>query len=936
MLSLIIMLLAFSQPPSPPPWQKLVPAPQARLGLRVMEGCAVEVVAEGPALIGATRLLMVPEGLIATDHSLMRTKRPWSWKDGRLVPGELGRSPLNGMPGLHPHFLRSKAAPPIAPGNALSTTAPIDGTMLKGDRFPPIIQGWWLTAHPGRPALSAYRVVSREGADAVSDGIDLVVADFRDMEIISLTEGPDGAVYALDIRGASALAPRILRLTWAGVEDAPALKPHPFDRFSELAKARPEALVEMLKGEDALARTAAAQALAAKPVEAAELIGRLMADPEAPSDARLEALRILEPHWKPAMKAIVIDLLEQPGEHLRMAAAEVLGWRAGKKDQDCAGVLLKALGDGDVGVRIKVAATLSTLRIDGGAEALANTLTLEDVSAGAMRAAFVASLATYGGRGMEALLGAAESGVRRQAERAVAVAAECGNEALVESLPRWLENPNLNESQRQALLVGGSRSPKFPEKASEKVLNWLVEHQEEAGAARAAGVEMLAKAGVVRGEQGRAFLKALLADANPAAQASGAMAAGIAGMKDLYPEVVALARKTGAPAAVRSASVRSLLLVRHASAVDAARAFLEETDPSTDIPAEWLSPVWEGLFSQDAATAVAVAVKRLPAYTDSSLIRVILRGARQDRAAAERLMRAAPLARLSDGDLEQLLDDPENIAHRAPLMQQWLGRQAPASKPADSEAMERGRTVFLSESARCIQCHRWGAGKPLAGPDAAVILRGRPRTEAIKALMYPSAHFDRAYESTVFKLKNGQEFTGISGPRQGGMESITGEDGVVRVVPTADMASRRLSGRSLMPDLAATVFNRNEANALVSLVEQGMPALAMPVVVRHVPVSPDAESAMLKGDLANPSWLPWKGELPSSIEGVLLEATVESATGGPARPILEGGFLVRIWVDGTLQPEALPVLPKGAGKVVAWVIPAKRKWDWAFLPVGGN
>ena len=932
----VLMLVAFGQPPSPPPWHKLVPAPQARLGLRVMEGCAIEVVAEGPALIGATRLLMVPEGLIATDHAARRTKRPWSWKDGRLVPGELGRSPLAGMAGLHPHFLLSMAAPPIAPGHALSTNEPIDGTMLVGDRFPPIIQGWWLTAHPGRPALSAYRVVSREGTDTAADGIDLVVADFRDMKIISLTEGPDGAVYALDIRGASALVPRILRLTWAGVEDAPELKPHPFDRFAELAKARPETLVAMLKGEDALARTAAAEALAGKAGEAAELIGRLMADPEAPSDARLEALRILEPRWKPAMKATVIDLLEQPGEHLRMAAASILGLRAGKNDPDCAGVLLKALGDGDAGVRIKVAATLSALRIDGGAEALANALTLEDVPAGAMRAAFVSSLASYGDRGMEALLGAAESGVRRQAERAVAVAAECGNEALVESLPRWLENPNLNESQRQALLAGGSRSPKFPEKASEKVLNWLVEHPEEAGAARAAGVELVARAGVVRGEQGRAFLKALLADSNPAAQASGAMAVGIAGMKDLYPEVAALARKTGAPAAVRSASVRSLLLVRHALAVEAARGFLEETDPSADIPAEWFSPVWDGLFSQDAATAVAVAAKRLPAITDSSLIRVILRGVRQDRAASEKLVKAAPLARLSDGDLEKLIDDPENIAHRAPLMEQWLTRQPPASKPAELELMEQGRTVFLSESARCAQCHRWGARKPLAGPDAAVILRGRPRPEAIKALMYPSAHFDRAYESTVFKLKNGQEFTGISGPRQGAMEPITGEDGVLRVVPSADIASRRLSGRSLMPDLATSVFNRNEAKALVSLVERGLPALAMPVVVRHVPVASEAESAILKGDLGNPSWLPWKGELPSSSDGVLLEATVESAKGGPARPILESGLLVRIWVDGVLQPEALPVLPKGSGKVVAWVIPAKGNLEWGFLPVLGD
>jgi hypothetical protein len=67
-----------------------------------------------------------------------------------------------------------------------------------------------------------------------------------------------------------------------------------------------------------------------------------------------------------------------------------------------------------------------------------------------------------------------------------------------------------------------------------------------------------------------------------------------------------------------------------------------------------------------------------------------------------------------------------------------------------------------------------------------------------------------------------------------------------------------------------------------------------------------------------------------------LEATVESAKGGPARAILESGLLVRVWVDGVLQPEALPVLPKGSGKVVAWVIPAKGNLGWGFLPVLGD
>ena len=51
----------------------------------------------------------------------------------------------------------------LDPLKSLAPGKPLSGALLLGDRFPPIIQGWWLTAHPDRSALVAYRMV-REGA----------------------------------------------------------------------------------------------------------------------------------------------------------------------------------------------------------------------------------------------------------------------------------------------------------------------------------------------------------------------------------------------------------------------------------------------------------------------------------------------------------------------------------------------------------------------------------------------------------------------------------------------------------------------------------------------------------------------------------------------------------------------------------------------------
>ena len=364
-----------------------------------------------------------------------------------------------------------------------------------------------------------------------------------------------------------------------------------------------------LRGEDVPARFVATEALAPRVGEAREALLGLMADAEAPNDGRLAALRLLAPGWKPEWTPVVTDLLEQPGEDLRATAADVLAARARRNDPVCAGVLLKTLGDGDARVRMAVAAALARLEIDGGSDALVNALTLEEIGLPAVRDAFVRGLAAFGAQGMDRLLSAAESGVRRQAERAVAVAAECANNALVESLPRWLENPNLATGQRAALLEAASRAQVPAPAVAAKVLNWLVEHPDEAGPTRAAGVLLLSKTPVIMGEQGKALMVALLKENDPAVSAAMAAAIGRGRLAAFVPEVVTMARAGGANPTVRAEAVSSLLALGRPEAAEAARALLEDVPLSGDSVPAAVPLIWERLFRLDSALAIGAAEK---------------------------------------------------------------------------------------------------------------------------------------------------------------------------------------------------------------------------------------------------------------------------------------------------------------------------------------
>lgn len=953
MFMAILTMVAF-QPPAPPPWHKMVPvAESTRTGFQILEGCQVEVVAEGPALQPARELVFQVDGTLACrEKSPSGVDRFRMWTRGAgsrwipdtglmaMPPLRLSNPPLRNGWGTTVTFR-------VDPSRGLGRNEPIVGTMVLGDRFPPVLQGWWITAHPDRAALVAYRPV-RDGLGwAMADAMDLLVAQYGDMAIEQVVEGPDGAIYALDGRlsqgtqGTKA-GKRILKITWAGAgEDAPAIPSHPLARQAALAQATPAELVAALRGDDALIRFAAIDVIAPRVSGMREALVAVLKDPEASGDARLAALRLLDSQWKEDLTAPVTDMLELAGEELRMGAAESLARHALPNDPVCAGVLLKTLGDGDAGVRLAVARTLTKLRIDGAADAIVNLLTLEDSATPELRAGLISALQGLGSTAMDRLLASAESGVRRQADRAVAVASGCANTALVESMPQWLDNPNLMSDQRGQLLEGALAGPVASDAVALKILTWLVDHPDENAETRAAGLKYVARTGLIKREQGLAWLRSLVKESDGAVLAAVATVCGQLKLPELMPFVLGLARDGSAPRSARAAAIMVLEQSRHAQAGELAKQFLDDISVKDAASLLLAGSVWAHLYDADPAAAAVAAEKIVPQISDLKLVRTILTKPWADKAIAQRLAARAPLNKLQDSDLASMLDDPALHAVRPVLLGHWLKRHSASlatKSPVWSDA-ERGWALFGLDSHRCARCHQTGEAPDLAGPRASTVLKGRSRDAAINALLHPSASFEPRYGALSLRLKNGQEIIGLPKAEVDGRVTVIGPDGLSRDLMANTIVGREPARRSLMPDDCVAEMPRADVAALVALVESGIPAgQLVPRNARQRTVEASGVAELLVSDLGDKP-LEGAGEITDkSPNGFLLEGDISVQQGSTMRLIVQGAVVQRTWVAGKLQPDTHPMVAMGVNRVTVWLIPTSGpiRWQLASFPKVGN
>ena len=156
--------------------------------------------------------------------------------------------------------------------------------------------------------------------------------------------------------------------------------------------------------------------------------------------------------------------------------------------------------------------------------------------------------------------------------------------------------------------------------------------------------------------------------------------------------------------------------------------------------------------------------------------------------------------------------------------------------------VERGRKLFLDEQRlACAKCHTTDGTSGRAGPDLLAIGDKFGRRELIEAVLSPSATIAVGYSTTVVKTRSGDSYDGILKEASDAGLKLIGGDGKIVSIAATDIAQRRTTDLSLMPEDLYTGLSVQEFADLVEyLARLRLPESA--AAVRHGAPLPQPEA----------------------------------------------------------------------------------------------
>src|SRR5205823_10380636 len=143
--------------------------------------------------------------------------------------------------------------------------------------------------------------------------------------------------------------------------------------------------------------------------------------------------------------------------------------------------------------------------------------------------------------------------------------------------------------------------------------------------------------------------------------------------------------------------------------------------------------------------------------------------------------------------------------------QKLVEERIAAFNPAQASATV-GAQVFKQSCAACHSIDGQGAtiGPQLDGAGN----RGAERL--IEDILDPSRNVDPAFRVTLFTLKSGEVESGLIRREEGETVVVADTTGKERSIPKSEIASRRESALSLMPDNLADVIKPEDFNHLIA------------------------------------------------------------------------------------------------------------------------
>jgi putative heme-binding domain-containing protein len=163
---------------------------------------------------------------------------------------------------------------------------------------------------------------------------------------------------------------------------------------------------------------------------------------------------------------------------------------------------------------------------------------------------------------------------------------------------------------------------------------------------------------------------------------------------------------------------------------------------------------------------------------------------------------------------------------------------------------KRGRALFQDlKGVACIRCHRINSEGGDIGPDLTGIHAKYPRPFIIESVLYPSKVILDGYQQVLFRTKDDEDVGGIVRNETAEEVTIIDSGGVMHVLKKSNIASRKVSQISLMPEGLQSGLSVAEFSDLISYVENPvLPEAPQPPLLADDPPgfpAPDSDRALL-------------------------------------------------------------------------------------------
>jgi putative heme-binding domain-containing protein len=143
------------------------------------------------------------------------------------------------------------------------------------------------------------------------------------------------------------------------------------------------------------------------------------------------------------------------------------------------------------------------------------------------------------------------------------------------------------------------------------------------------------------------------------------------------------------------------------------------------------------------------------------------------------------------------------------------------STTARERTVDAGRQAY--RNAGCAQCHRFGSDGGVFGPDLTSVGARFGGRDLLDTILNPSKAIDDKFRTTNIRLKSGDELSGVMEREDDATLVLDGgPTGDVTIeIQKTDVATRRLSDVSPMPEGLLNVLTREEIFDLLAFLESG-------------------------------------------------------------------------------------------------------------------